>query len=88
MTFSLHQGGVVISSQITLTQSSNTHPLANIPGTCALIFGIVAPPFTVYPDRIMLLLLLLKPAAQAQVGKTKLFINCLRNHTGTCITEN
>ena len=33
------------------------------------------------------LLLLLKPAAEAQVGKTKLFINCLRNPTSTCATE-
>ena len=37
---------------------------------------------------ILLLLLLLKPAAQAQVGKTKLFINCFRNPTSTCTTEN
>ena len=35
----------------------------------------------------MQLLLLFKPAAQAQVGKTKLFINCLRNPTNTCATE-
>ena len=31
----------------------------------------------------VLLLLLLKPAAQAQVGKTKLFINWFRNPTST-----
>ena len=37
---------------------------------------------------IILLLLLLKPTAQAQVGKTKLFIKCLRNHTSTFSTEN
>ena len=37
---------------------------------------------------LLLLLLLLKPAAQAQVGKTKLFINCFRNRTSTCATEN
>ena len=40
---------------------------------------------TVYGFSI--LLLLLSPAAQAQVGKTKLFINCLRNPTSTCATE-
>ena len=34
---------LVMSSQITLTQSSNTHLLAHIPGTCALI----------YPNRII-----------------------------------
>ena len=28
------------------------------------------------------------PAAQAQVGITKLFINCFHNTTGTCATEN
>ena len=33
-------------------------------------------------------LLLLKPAAQAQVGNTKLFINCFRNPTRTCAAEN
>ena len=33
-------------------------------------------------------LLLLKPAAQAQVGKIKLFINCFRNPTSTCETKN
>ena len=36
---------------------------------------------------LLLLLLLLKPAAQTKVGKTKLFINCLRNPTSTCATE-
>ena len=36
----------------------------------------------------LLLLLLVKPAAQAKVGKTKLFINCFRNPTSTCATEN
>ena len=34
------------------------------------------------------LLSLLKPAAQAKVGKPKLCINCLRNPTSTCVTEN
>ena len=34
-----------------------------------------------------LLLLLLKPAAQAQVLKTKLFIHCLQNPTSNCATE-
>ena len=41
-TFSIHQGGVVLSSQITPTQSSNTHPLAHIPSTCAMIFSSCA----------------------------------------------
>ena len=36
---------------------------------------------------LLLLLLLLKPPAQAQVGKTKLFINCFRNPTSTGATE-
>ena len=34
------------------------------------------------------LLLLLKPTPQAHEGKTKLFINCFRNPTITCATEN
>ena len=34
------------------------------------------------------LLLILKPAAQAQVGKIELFINFFRNPTSTCATEN
>ena len=37
---------------------------------------------------VLLLLLLLKPAAHAQVGKTKLFVNCFRNPTSTCATKN
>ena len=37
MTFSLHQGGVVMSSQITHT-IINIHPLAHILDICALIF--------------------------------------------------
>ena len=44
MTISLHQGGVVMSSQITLAQLSNIHPLAHI-SSCTL--------FTVYPIRII-----------------------------------
>ena len=32
--------------------------------------------------------LLLKAASQAQVGETKLFINCLCSPTSTCATEN
>ena len=36
----------------------------------------------------IIIILLLKPPAQAQVWKTKLFINCFRNHTSTCATEN
>ena len=35
-----------------------------------------------------MLLLLLKPAAQAKVGKTKLIINFFRNPTCICATEN
>ena len=49
MTFSLHEGGVVMSNQITHIQSSNIHPLLD---TCALIFSSCAR-FTVYPNRIM-----------------------------------
>ena len=52
MTFSIHQEEVVMSSQIMLTRLSNTHPLAHISGTCALIFSSYAP-FTVYSNRIM-----------------------------------
>ena len=52
MSFSLHQGGVVISSQITHTQSSNVHPLAHIVDTCNLIFSSCAL-FTVYHNLIM-----------------------------------
>ena len=52
MIFSIHQGGVDMSRQITLTQSPNTHPLAHIPGTCAMIFSSFAP-FTAYRNRIM-----------------------------------
>ena len=52
MTFSLHQGEVVMSSQITHTKSSNIHPLAYIRDTSALIFSSCAL-FTVYPNRIM-----------------------------------
>ena len=42
MTFSLQQGRVVISSQITHTQSSNIHPLAYILDT-APWFSVIAP---------------------------------------------
>ena len=35
-----------------------------------------------------LLLLVVKPAAQTKVGKTKLHINCFRNPTSTCAREN
>ena len=52
MTFSIHQGGVVMSSQITHTQSSNIHPLAHILDICALVFSSWAL-FTVYPNRNM-----------------------------------
>ena len=47
MTFSLHQGGVVILSQITPTQS-----LTHTPLSIYLIFSSWAL-FTVYPNRIM-----------------------------------
>ena len=40
------------------------------------------------PRLILLLLLFLKPAAQARAGKTKLYIKCFRNLTITCATEN
>ena len=53
MTFFLHHGEVVMSSQITIKQSSYTHLLAHIPGTCSVIFSSCAR-FTVYPNRIML----------------------------------
>ena len=52
MTFSLHQEGVVMSSQITHREPSNIHILAHILDTCPLIFSSCAP-FTVYPNRIM-----------------------------------
>ena len=52
MTFSLHQGGVVMSSQITDTQSSHIHPLAHMLDTCTFIFSSYVR-FTVYPNRIM-----------------------------------
>ena len=53
MTFSLRQGGVVMSIQIMPIQSSKIHPLAYIPGSCALIFSASAL-FTVYPNHFML----------------------------------
>ena len=37
---------------------------------------------------VYLLLLLLKPAAEAQVGKTRQFLNCFLNPTSTWATEN
>ena len=41
------------------------------------------------PIYFMPTLLLLKPAAQAQIGKTKLFISCFRNNpTSTCAMVN
>ena len=42
MTFCLHQGGLVKSSQITHSQPSNVHPLAHILDTCALV-SVIAP---------------------------------------------
>ena len=64
MTFSLHQGGVVMSSQISYHTHTNTpththmqayikiHSLAHILDTCSLIFSSCVL-FTVYPNRIM-----------------------------------
>ena len=37
MTFSLHEGGVVMSSQIMHTQSPNTHPLDHILDICGIV---------------------------------------------------
>ena len=42
MIFSIHQGGVVMSSPITLAQSPTIHPLAHILGSCAFT-SVVAP---------------------------------------------
>ena len=42
MTFSLHQGGVVMSIQITHTHTIKIHPLAHILDTCSLIFSSCA----------------------------------------------
>ena len=55
MTFSLHQGGVVMSSQTTHTHTHTVikiHPLADILDTWALIFSSCSL-FIVYPNRIM-----------------------------------
>ena len=51
MTFSLHQGGIFMSSQITHT-IINIHPLAHIFDVCAFVFSSCAL-FTVYRNRIM-----------------------------------
>ena len=53
MTFSLHQGGVVMSSQITHTQSSNINFLAYKVDTCPSLNFSRCALFTVYPSRIM-----------------------------------
>ena len=55
MTFSLHQGGVVMSSQITHTHNHQDTPLrllAHILDTLALIFSSCVR-FTVNPNHIM-----------------------------------
>ena len=52
MTFTLHKGRVVMSSQITHTQSPNMHPLAHILDTWALIFSCCTL-LTVHPNRVM-----------------------------------
>ena len=36
----------------------------------------------------LIIIIIIKTNSTAQVGKTKLFINCLRNPTSTCSTEN
>ena len=54
MTFSLRQGGVVMSSEITHAQSSNIHSLAHILDTCALIFSSCAL-FKVYPTPLQVI---------------------------------
>ena len=52
MTFSLHQGGVIMSGQIMHTRLYNIHPLAHMLGTCAFIFSSRAL-FTVYLNCII-----------------------------------
>ena len=52
MTFSLHQGGVVMSNQITHTQSSNIHLLAHILATCYLIFSSCEPFYSSQPHHV------------------------------------
>ena len=42
----------------------------------------------IYEEGLSILLLFSKPSAQAQVGKTKLLIECFRRLTSTCSTEN
>ena len=42
MNISVHQGGVVMSSQLTFAPSPITHPSADIPGTCSVIFSSFA----------------------------------------------
>ena len=56
MTFSLHQGGVVTSSQITHTQSSKIHllGLAHILATCALVSRSCTF-FTIYPTPLQVI---------------------------------
>ena len=49
-----YQGGVVMSSQITHSQSSNMHHLAHLLDTCPSIFSSCAI-FTVYHNRLPLL---------------------------------
>ena len=53
MTFSLHQGGVIMSSQITNTRTHTIikNPIAHILDSWALIFSSCAV-FTVYPNHI------------------------------------
>ena len=60
MTFPLHQGGVIVSSQITPTQSSDTHPLVHIPSiytlnfcSCAFFYSLLQPHHMVGPKECM-----------------------------------
>ena len=52
MTFSLHQRGEVMSSQIMQTQLSTLHPLVHVVSTCVTIFSSCTL-FTVYPKCIV-----------------------------------
>ena len=40
-----------------------------------------------YRIKFIIIISIINPAAQAQVGKTKLFRNCLRNPTSACATD-
>ena len=55
MIFFLHQGGVVMSSQITYTQSSNIHSKAHLLDTCALLFSSSFQPLPFQPTPLQVL---------------------------------